>query len=88
MPNVNLTRLVGRAVEGGSGEAGRVRAEGLKGGGELLQVGSRLPPSLLSLTFLACSLPIALSAAAAPFLRRMWRRERRSLRPVETSVSQ
>ena len=33
---MNLTFLSGRAVAGEDGEAGRVRAEGGKGGGELL----------------------------------------------------
>ena len=81
-------RFCGGVVDGGSGEAERrVRAGGE--GGLLLGVeGTRLAPPSLALTPLTCSLSAALSAIAAPFLRRICRRERRSFRPVETSVNQ
>ena len=81
-------RFCGGVVDGGSGEAGRRVRAGGEGGLQLGVEGTRLAPPLLALTPLTCSLPAALSAIAAPFLRRICRLERRSFRPVETSVNQ
>ena len=75
--------------DGGGGEAERRVREGGEGGLQLGVEGTRrLAPPSLALTPFACSLPLALSATAAPFLRLICRRERRSFLPVEFSVNQ